>query len=101
MRSSAVNAPIFNRRTLLGLLGLGAVAACTDQTFQIPSVAKGSLFYGAATPRDSLAAFEDQLGERLACYRSFFTPGEESQLVEQARSDIESGRVSWRPSWCT
>jgi hypothetical protein len=105
---------------MLGLLGLGALAACTDDAQNSPTAATSSrrtpgptepnqiepnpttappepppnqLFYGAATPRDNLSAFEAQLGTRLACYRSFFQSWEVPELVAQAQSDIALGRV--------
>lgn len=103
---------------MLGLLGIGALAACTNDNNSPPKAAPGTrssartteptepnptttppqpppdqLYYGASTPQAELAAFEAELGTALACYRSFFKHWEVPALVAQARSDIAAGRV--------
>jgi hypothetical protein len=113
-----VGGAILNRRTLLALAGLGAVAACTGegQGAAIPPSASGTtptaastpsssapattgtppagqLYYGAATKDGNLSAFEGELGETLSCYRSFFKSWETEHLLARAQEDLAAGRV--------
>jgi hypothetical protein len=83
-----------SRRSFLALIAASAAAACSSEpdvpTYPLP---KDALYFGAATPPDSLAAFEAQLGDRLSCYRSFFQGDQIAGLQQQAASDLAKGRM--------
>lgn len=103
---SAVSPPsALTRRTFLTIAGLGAASACAGGPLGPPSPSPaGKLYYGAATPPDRLAAFEDQLGSVLSCHRSYFQAGQEDLLAARCRADVRAGRaplVSIKPrgSW--
>ena len=101
---------------MLGLLGMGALAACTDgaahtaapsshlergpvrtATPQTPSrppqPPPDQLYYGASTPRTSWLPFEDELGTRWRATGPSSSLWEVPALVAQAHSDIGAGRV--------
>lgn len=108
----------WSRRAMLGLVGMSALAACTNDGPKTPTAASGSstsappteapepnpttappqpppdeLYYGASTPQAELAAFEAELGSPLSCHRSFFKHWEVPALVAQAQSDLAAARV--------
>lgn len=85
-----------SRRSLLALLGLGVVGACSDTPPQAAppfNPPANALYYGASAPSDKLQAFEATLGMTLSCHRSYFGAGDEGRLLAQVRSDLNLGRL--------
>jgi hypothetical protein len=91
-RDAATSA--LTRRTFLALLAASASAACSSGP-DVPSYTfpDGSLYFGASTPPERLAAFEAQLGNRLSCYRSYFQGNEVGRLHRQVVGDLADARM--------
>jgi hypothetical protein len=85
-----------SRRSFLAIVAAAAAtAACSGGSDDAASYPyrRESLYYGAATPPDRLAAFEAQLGSRLSCYRSFFNSSQVGSLHSRVAVDLEHGRM--------
>lgn len=80
------------------------VSELTDPLF-VGKPDLGHLYYGASVPHyRSMPGWETEIGERLALNRSYFTPGQTTDLVTQSRGDLRRKRlphVSVKPpgSW--
>jgi hypothetical protein len=83
-----------SRRGFLALIAAGAAAACSSG-LDVPRYRspRDALYYGASTPRESLAAFEAQVGGPLSCHRSYFESGQIDDLHAQAAADLAAGRM--------
>jgi hypothetical protein len=68
----------------------GATARATPRFAGDPG--PGRLYYGASTEQ-SLADWEDRMGQRLALHRTFFKAKQVGRLVRVARADLAAGRM--------